>query len=392
MRAVVIVLDGVGIGELPDADLYGDVGSNTICNTAKAVGGLHLPNLQKMGLGNIANIQGVPPSDNPIASFGKMAEKSPGKDTTSGHWEIMGIILDKPFPTYPNGFPKDLIEEFEKRIGRKTLGNFPASGTEIIKQLGDEHCRTGYPIVYTSADSVFQIACNERIIPVNELYNMCEIAREILTGEHSVGRVIARPFVGDSPDTYIRTANRKDFSLKPPSDTILNLLQKSGITTCGVGKIEDIFAGSGLTKTVHTKNNMEGVDKTIEYVKSEKSAFIFTNLVDFDMLWGHRNDYENFAKGLQDFDNRLPEILDALSDGDLLIITADHGCDPTTPSTDHSREYVPLIAYTPLFKGKNKCDLGTRETFADIGATIADFFSVQGTGNGKSFLESILKQ
>ena len=386
-RVVFIVLDSVGIGAMYDAEAYGDVGSNTIGNIAKAVGGLSIPNLERLGLGKIAPLQGVSAEVAAIGNYGKMAELSAGKDTTNGHWEMMGIKLDKPLPTYPDGFPPEIMDEFERRIGRKTLGNKPASGTEIIKELGDEHVRTGYPIVYTSADSVFQIAAHEEVIPLEELYNMCKIARELLVGEHAVGRVIARPFIG-SNGNYTRTANRHDYS-RDFGRTVLNEMDEQGLTVMGIGKIYDIYGGSGVNGKVGTKNNMDGVDKTLEQMKQVEKGLIFTNLVDFDALYGHRNDPEGFAKAIVDFDQRLPEILDALREDDLLILTADHGCDPTHPGTDHTREYVPLLVYGK--NAKQGVDLGTRKTFADLGATIADNFGVGSTGLGESFLGAIVK-
>jgi len=370
-RITIIILDSVGIGELPDAAAYGDQGSNTLANTAQAVGGLRLPHLGSLGLGNIAPIPGVPPADSPCASFGRMQEKSAGKDTTTGHWEIAGLIVSRPFPVYPEGFPRDLIEEFERRIGRHTLGNKPASGTAIIEELGAEHLRTGYPIVYTSADSVFQIAAHEEIIPVDELYAMCRIARELLTGDHAVARVIARPFTG-KPGNFRRTPRRHDFSLPPTGKTILDTLKEKGLEVVAVGKIADIFAGRGITRSLATRDNQDGINKTRQSLQETGRGLIFTNLVDFDSLYGHRNDPVGYARALEAFDQRLPEILAALQDNDMLIITADHGCDPTTPSTDHSREYVPLLVYgKKLPAGIN---LGTRETFADVAATVAEVF------------------
>lgn len=387
-RVVLIVLDSVGIGELPDAKKYGDEGSNTLGNISSSVGGLRLPNMEKIGLGNIDGISGIMMEANPTGCFGKSLEKSEGKDTTTGHWEIGGIILDKAFPTYPDGFPKEVIDEFEKRIGTKTLANKPASGTAIIEELGDEHVRTGYPIVYTSADSVFQIAAHEDVIPLDRLYEMCQIARNMLVGEHGVGRVIARPFKGSSGN-YTRTSNRRDFSLKPTKKTILNYISEAGMNVWAVGKIEDIYSGSGITKAVHTKNNMDGVDRTLEYMKEEGKGLIFTNLVDFDMLYGHRNNVDGYAKALIDFDNRLPEIIDSLRVDDVLIITADHGCDPTTPSTDHSREYIPILIYgNEINAGIN---LGIRSTYADIGKTIGELLGIENEINGQSFAKEILK-
>ena len=385
-RVVFIVLDSCGIGESHDAAEYGDQGSNTIANIAKAVGGLTVPNLEKLGLGKIHPIQGVANDLDAIGSYGRMAEQSAGKDTTNGHWEMMGVKLDKPLPVYPEGFPRDLMDEFEKRIGRKTIGNKPASGTEIIKELGDEHVRTGYPIIYTSADSVFQIAAHEEVIPLEELYNMCKIARELLVGEHAVGRVIARPFVGASGN-YTRTANRHDYS-RDFGRTVLNEMDEKGLTVMGIGKIYDIYGGSGVNDKVGTSNNMDGVDKILEQMGKVEKGLIFANLVDFDALYGHRNDPEGFAQAIRDFDQRLPEILDALREDDLLILTADHGCDPTTSGTDHSREYVPRLVYGKNAKGN--VDLGTRDTFADIGATLSENFGVNApTTLGTSFLKEI---
>ncbi len=383
-RAVIIVMDSAGIGELPDAAKYGDVGSNTIGNIAAQMEGFQLPNLEKMGLGNIAAIKGVAAQQNPIACYGKMGEKSPGKDTTTGHWEMAGLILDKAFPTYPDGFPEEVIEAFERAVGRKTLGNVVASGTEIIDRLGEEHMKTGYPIVYTSADSVFQIAAHESIIPIDELYVMCQKARDLLTGEHAVGRVIARPFEGEA-GSFKRTSNRKDFSLDPNGKTVLDFAVEKGLRVKAVGKIEDIFSKKGITDAVHTKNNMEGVDRTLEYMKEDFGGIVFTNLVDFDMVYGHRNNVEGYGKALMDFDARIPEILKEMKEEDLLVITADHGCDPTTPSTDHSREYVPILVYgKKLRQGVN---LGVRSTFADLASTIADYLGLDATLKGESFLK-----
>lgn len=387
IRSVVLmVLDSVGAGALPDAEEYGDAGSNTLGNIAVAVGGLKLPNLQKLGLGNIIDIMGVPPAEAPLASFGKMAEVSAGKDTTTGHWEISGIILNKPFPVFPKGFPDSFIQEFERRIGRKTIANEVASGTEIIDRMGPEHMETGYPIVYTSADSVFQIAAHEEIIPLEELYTMCRIAREMLTGELGVGRVIARPFVGN-PGSFRRTSNRHDFSLEPVDVNILDKLKENSYSVLAVGKINDIFAGRGITETVHTENNMDGVDKTKVFIRRDEKGLVFTNLVDFDSSFGHRNNPRGYANALEELDARLPEIMELITEDKLLIITADHGCDPTTTSTDHSREYVPLLVYGPGVK--SGIDLGIRESFADIAASIAQVFSIE-FGVGTGFLEGTL--
>jgi len=384
-RVVVLVLDSVGVGELPDAPQYGDEGSNTLGNIAKEVD-LYLPNMAQMGLGNIIPLRGIPPATEPIAAYGKMGSQAPGKDTTTGHWELAGLILERPFPLYPNGFPPEIIEAFEKAIGRKVLGNKPASGTEIIHELGEEHMRTGYPIVYTSADSVFQIAAHEEIIPVEELYRYCRIARELLKGEHAVGRVIARPFVGE-PGHFIRTDRRQDFSLEPPRPTLLDILSQAGLQVLAVGKIKDIFAGRGISRWIHTHDNMDGVDKTCKFLRESERGLIFTNLVDFDMLYGHRNDVKGYASALEAFDRRLPELLENLGPRDVLFITADHGCDPTTPSTDHSREYVPVLAYGQPVR---PVDIGLRPTMADLAATVAELLHVPYHLEGTSFAQALL--
>lgn len=387
-RVILIVLDSVGIGEMPDAHEYGDVGSNTLGNIARVRGGLHLPHLQELGLGNIIPVHGVDPIPNPQGSYGVMAEKSPGKDTTTGHWEIAGVVLEKAFPTFPEGFPQVFIQAFEKRIGRQVLGNEVASGTEIIQRLGKEHVRTGKPIIYTSADSVFQVAAHEEVIPLDELMRICEIAREMLVDELKVGRVIARPFLG-TEESFYRTVNRHDYAIEPPHKILLDRVKETGQHVMAVGKIKDIYAGHGVTEYVLSKGNMDGVDKTLAYIKAKKPGLIMTNLVDFDMLYGHRNDVEGYAKALEEFDSRLPEIIRELEDEDILILTADHGCDPTTESTDHSREYVPVIFFgKPVIPGKN---LGVRPSFADLGATVVDFLGAEPLQNGLSFLEDILK-
>lgn len=388
-RVIIIVLDSAGIGELPDAAEYGDEGSNTLGNIAAAVPGFSLPNLEKLGLGNIDGIVGFKAAEEPLGCFGKMAERSVGKDTTTGHWELAGITLRKPFPVYPEGFPGDMVERFEKAIGTKTLGNYPASGTVIIKELGQQHVKTGYPIIYTSADSVFQIAAHEDVIPVQRLYEICRTAREILTGEHAVGRVIARPFTG-SDGNYTRTANRRDFSLEPPEKTLLDHVKEAGLEVKAVGKIDDIFAGRGITQSIHVKDNMEGVDKTIGFIKERFSGLIFANLVDFDMYYGHRNDPDGYARALEEFDGRVPEIIDAMARQDILFITADHGCDPTTVSTDHSREYVPLLVYGKEIRmGIN---LGTRKTFSDLAQTTAEYLGTGGEFDAVSFYGDIARQ
>lgn len=385
-RVTLIVLDSVGCGDAPDAAVYGDVGANTLSNISRVVGGLNLPNMGQLGLGNLTEIRGVPPTE-AAGVYGRLTETSAGKDTTTGHWELAGVILDQPFPTYPNGFPAELMAAYEARIGRKTLGNYPASGTEIIKDLGEEHVQTGKPIVYTSADSVFQVAAHEEIIPIEELYHLCQVARDLLTGEHAVGRVIARPFIGQ-PGRFARTERRKDFSLEPLTETILDAIKAAGQEVMGVGKIEDIFAYRGLTMSNHTGNNMAGVDATLEFLDLDKKGLIFTNLVDFDALYGHRNDPQGYADALVAFDGRVPEILQNLHDDDVLIITADHGNDPTDASTDHSRERVPiLVCGKPI---KPNCNLGTRSSFADVAATIADLLDVPWKGPGNSFAPTIL--
>jgi phosphopentomutase len=387
-KVIFVVLDGVGIGALPDAGAYGDAGTNTVGNISRAVGMLNLPNLQKLGLGNIAGVQGVSKVDAPEGCYGKMAEQSKGKDSTTGHWEIAGIITDRPFPVYPEGFPETVIRRFLDVTGEKgILGNKAASGTEIIKKLGDEHVRNRFPIVYTSADSVFQIAGHEKVIQLQRLYEICQRAREeVLVGEHAVGRVIARPFVGKSGG-YTRTANRRDFSVPPPRVTLLDLLSKEGIDTIAVGKIDDLFAGRGLKEKLHTKSNAEGVEEIIRSTKRLESGFLMANLVDFDVQYGHRQDPKGFAKELEAFDQQLPRIQSALGDDDLLMITADHGNDPTDESTDHSREYVPMICWSR--NGKRNVDLGVRTTFADAGKTVAEFFDLTGRDElaGESFLK-----
>ncbi len=380
----IIVLDGVGVGELPDAHLYNDEGSNTLGNMAEHLGGITLPNLEKLGLGNIIDIKGISKIDKPIASYGKMAEVSKGKDSITGHWEIAGLKVEVDFPYYPEGFPKEIIDLFCKEAGVDgVLGNKVASGTEIIKELGDEHIKTGYPIVYTSADSVFQIAAHEDYFGLDRLYKICEVARNVVfTGNRNIGRVIARPFIGENGN-YTRTTNRKDYAIDPPQDTILNVLQKNGIKTVAIGKINDLFNYSGIDEKIKTKSNNEGVEKVLEWAKKVNNSFIFTNLVDFDVYYGHRNDPVGFYNALKEFDNQLPTILNALDDDDALVITADHGNDPITPSTDHSREYVPVLFYRKNKAGKN---LGVRKTFSDVGKTVAEFFGVSNELQGTSFL------
>lgn len=391
-KVVFIVLDGVGAGELPDAELYGDTGSNTLANTAGAAGGVTLPWLEKLGLGNICSIKSVKPVERPVGCFGKMRELSRGKDSTAGHWELCGIVTKTAFPTYPTGFPTELITRFLDVTGNKAvLGNKPSSGTVIIQEFGDEHRRTGFPIVYTSGDSVFQIAAHEHVVPLPKLYEMCQKTRdEVCVGNHAVGRVIARPFVGEKSGNYVRTANRRDFALEPPSLTLLDLLMENDVPTVGVGKIDDLFAGRGLMRKIHTTSNAEGTEKIIEESRSLHRGFLMANLVDFDMLYGHRNDPAGFARALEYFDSQLGNIIDTLDVDDLLIITADHGNDPTTPSTDHSREYVPILCFRK--SGRSGVDLGTRKSFADAGKSVAAYFDVDESGvlAGESFLRMII--
>src|SRR5579883_200671 len=383
-RVIWIVLDSVGIGEMPDAAKYGDVGSDTLGNIAKKRQ-LHLPNLVKLGLANIKPLEGLEPDPSPIGAFGKCALASPGKDTTTGHWEMAGIHLEKPFPLFPNGFPPEVMNPFEERIGRRSLGNKAASGTEIIQELGEEHRRTGSPIVYTSADSVFQVAAHEEVIPLFELYKICEIARDILRGPYEVGRVIARPFLG-SPGAFTRTPNRHDYAVPPPKGMLLDQLAAAGVEVSSVGKIFDVFLGRGIRGYEKTRNNAEGMRKTLCALNSLDCGFLFVNLVDFDQLYGHRNDVEGYARALEEVDRWLPSLETKLRENDLAILTADHGCDPTTPSTDHSREYTPLLVYSK--SGRAGVNLGTRATLADIGQTIAENFGTK-IARGESFLRLV---
>jgi phosphopentomutase len=383
-RVIWIVLDSVGIGAMPDAEAYGDAGSDTLGNIARQRL-LHLPNLCRLGLANIKPLAGLEAVAQPEGAFGKCTLASPGKDTTTGHWEMAGIHLEKPFPVYPNGFPPDVMRLFEAQIGRKSLGNKPASGTEIIKELGEEHMRTGWPIVYTSADSVFQIAAHESVIPVAELYRICEIAREILRGPNEVGRVIARPFEGE-PGHFTRTANRHDYAVPPPQGMLLDRLSDRHVPVYSVGKIADVFLNRGITSAAKTKNNADGMQKTVDAMRTQKAGLIFVNLVDFDQLYGHRNDVEGYAAALEEVDRWLPSI--KLEPGDLLILTADHGCDPTTPSTDHSREYTPVLVTGAGVKAG--VDLGTRATLSDIGQTVAENFETQ-ISKGTTFLKQVRK-
>lgn len=379
-RIFLIVLDSVGVGEAPDAKQYGDEGSNTLRSISKSPK-FKLHSLKKLGILNIDGIDILEKQDSIIGKYGKLTEQSKGKDTTTGHWEMAGVISNKPFPTYPNGFPEEIIKEFEKRTGRKVLCNKPYSGTEVIKDYGKEHMKTGALIVYTSADSVFQIAAHEEIVPLEELYRYCKIAREILTGENAVGRVIARPFVGEYPN-FTRTTNRHDFSLVPPP-TMLNYLEKNGYSVIAIGKISDIFANSGVTEKYFTKGNTQGMEETMKILQKDFTGLCFTNLVDFDMLYGHRNDVDNYAAALTEFDKWLGEFMQRIGNDDLIIITADHGCDPATASTDHSREYTPLIVYSPNIRPEN---LGTRQTFSDIAKTVLQNFNIENDLPGSNFL------
>ncbi len=388
-RVIWLVIDSVGIGEMPDAGDYGDEGSNTLENLYRENPRLKLPNLEKMGLGLIEGVSVIPRAENPVAAHGKAAQMSPGKDTTTGHWEMAGIVLEKPFPLFPDGFPPELIKKFESKIGRKTLGNYPASGTEIINVLGDEHVKTGSPIVYTSGDSVFQIAAHEDVIFLEELYRMCETAREMLSGDLAVGRVIARPFTGKGNGNYARTRNRHDYSLSPYHDTVLNMVERKGIGVYGVGKIFDIFAGSGITKSIKMKDNKQGMEITMSLMKEVDRGLIFVNLVDFDMIYGHRNDVEGYSNALMDFDEQLGKLIGKMDREDVLVINADHGCDPTTESTNHSREYVPVLVYGDSV---NPVNIGVRKSFSDIGQTIAEFLQTESIANGESFAREVLKK
>ena len=390
-KLILIVLDSVGVGELPDAGVYGDKGTNTISHIAQEVDGLRLPNLASLGLGNITNINGVSSNNNATGCFGKLAEASEGKDSTTGHWEIAGIITHQAFPLYPAGFPEELLERFlQVTECSGYLGNKPASGTEIINELGDEHVRTGFPIVYTSGDSVFQIAAHQDVIPLERLYEICRKTREqVVVGKHRIGRVIARPFIG-ATGSYRRTPYRRDYAVEPPEDTVLDILHGEGVSTIGIGKIDDLFCGRGLQVKIHIKSNAEGINEIIKTGKSMQSGFLMANLVDFDMLFGHRQDAVGYAKALEEFDAMLPEIQNCIGNGDVLILTADHGNDPTDQSTDHTREYVPLLCYTK--SGQRNVNLGIRSSFADVGKTVADFFNVSRTHSlsGQSFLANIV--
>ena len=383
-RLFLIVLDSVGIGEAPDAAQFGDEGSNTVRAAVEA--GADLPNLRRLGLFNIDGMDWTEPEAAPIGAFGRMREASMGKDTTIGHWEIAGVVSPKPLPTFPDGFPPEIIRNFEKLTGRKVICNKPYSGTQLLLDYGREHVETGALMVYTSADSVFQVAAHEDIVPIEELYHDCELAREMLTGDYAVGRVIARPFVGEYPN-YTRTARRHDYSLQPPRTTMLNNLEDAGYECIGVGKISDIFAGSGITQQIRTQNNTDGIAKTLDLMENDFEGICFVNLVDFDMVYGHRNDAPGYARALMEFDQALPKFMEQMGEDDLLIITADHGCDPSTPSTDHSREYTPMLAWSK--KIRPGANLGTRTTFADIGATVLEYFGLENRTDGQSFLKEI---
>ncbi|KGJ50274.1 phosphopentomutase [Paraclostridium dentum] len=387
-RVIWMIIDSVGIGALPDSEKFGDVNVNTLGNIVKNYKDIKLPNMLKLGLGNIDGIDSLEGVESPIGAFGRASEVSKGKDTTTGHWEMTGVLVETPFKTYENGFPKEIIDEFERKTNRKVIGNKPASGTAILDELGEQQMKTGEVIVYTSADSVFQIAAHEEIIPLDELYKMCEIAREIMMGENAVARIIARPFVGQ-PGAFERTSNRRDYSLSPFEDTVLDNIKNSNLDVIGVGKIEDIFNKQGITEAIHTKDNMDGVDQTINYMKKENNGLIFTNLVDFDSKYGHRRDVKGYKEALEEFDARIPEILENMEDDDILIINSDHGNDPTYKGTDHTREYIPM-----LICGKNVksgLNLGTRSSFADIGATVADLLNVKMPKHGNSFKNDIIK-
>lgn len=380
-------MDSVGIGEAPDAEAFGDNGCDTLGHIAEEMGGLNMPNMAKLGLSNIKEIKGIPKVKKPLAYYTKMKEASLGKDTMTGHWELMGLNIQKPFQVFPNGFPDQLIQEIETRTGRKVIGNKPASGTVIIEELGQEHMETGAIIVYTSADPVLQIAAHEEVVPLDELYKICKVCRELTNkDEYKVGRVIARPFIG-TPGNFTRTANRRDYALKPFERTVMNELKDGGFDVIALGKISDIYAGEGITKAIHTESNMDGMDKLVETMDMDFTGLSFINLVDFDAKYGHRRNPIGYGQALEEFDARLPEVLEKLTDKDLLIITADHGNDPTHHGTDHTREYVPLLVYSPHMDGGK--ELPMRETFADVGATISEIFSVPLPKFGKSFLKEI---
>ena len=388
-RVIWMVIDSVGIGQLPDSEKFGDKNVNTLGNIVKEYNDIKIPNMRKLGIGNIDGVDFIESEKSPIGAFGKCSELSQGKDTTTGHWEMTGVLVETPFKTFENGFPKEIIDEFESKTGRKVVGNKPASGTAILDEFGEHQIKTGDVIVYTSADSVFQIAANEEIIPLEELYKMCEIAREIMMGDNAVARVIARPFIGKKTGEFTRTSNRRDYSLNPFEPTVLDNIKESNLDVIGVGKIEDIFNGQGITEAIHTKDNMHGVDETINYIKKENNGLIFTNLVDFDSKFGHRRNVEGYKEALEEFDARIPEIIDAMKDDDVLIINADHGNDPTYKGTDHTREYIPVLVYGK--KIKENVNLGIRDSFSDIGATVTDLLNVKMPKHGTSFKKDIIK-
>ena len=384
-RIILIILDSLGVGEMHDSLSYGDKDCNTFANVIKNSKNIIIDNFKKLGIGNIKSLN-LEPCENPMASIGVCNELSQGKDTITGHLEISGVVTKVPLKTFPNGFTKEIIDEFESKIGRKILGNCVASGTEIIERLGEEHIKTGKPIVYTSADSVFQIAAHEEVISIEELYNMCEIAREMLVGDNLIGRVIARPFVGEV-GSFKRTSNRKDYAIDPPGKTMLDYIKEDNKDVISIGKIYDIFNGFGITEKIKTVSNLDGINKTIEIMKKDFNGLLFTNLVDFDMMYGHRNDVEGYANAISEFDSKIPELLENLNEDDLLILTADHGCDPTTQGTDHTREQIPLIVYGKKMK---VVDLGVRNSFSDIGKTVLDLFNIKNDLHGVSFKNDIL--
>ena len=384
-RVILIILDSLGVGEMHDSLSYGDKDCNTFANVIKNSKNIIIDNFKKLGIGNIKSLN-LEPCENPMASIGVCNELSQGKDTITGHLEISGVVTKVPLKTFPNGFTKEIIDEFESKIGRKILGNCVASGTEIIERLGEEHIKTGKPIVYTSADSVFQIAAHEEVISIEELYNMCEIAREMLVGDNLIGRVIARPFVGEV-GSFKRTSNRKDYAIDPPGKTMLDYIKEDNKDVISIGKIYDIFNGFGITEKIKTVSNLDGINKTIEIMKKDFNGLLFTNLVDFDMMYGHRNDVEGYANAISEFDSKIPELLENLNEDDLLILTADHGCDPTTQGTDHTREQIPLIVYGKKMK---VVDLGVRDSFSDIGKTVLDLFNIKNDLHGVSFKNDIL--
>lgn len=388
MRVIWMIIDSVGIGEMPDSKDFGDVGVNTLGNIVKSYKDIKIPNLINLGIANIDKIDFLDNIENPIGCFGRCLEVSNGKDTTTGHWEMTGVLVKKPFKTFENGFPKDIIEEFERRTNRKVVGNKPASGTEILDEYGEHQMKTGDVIVYTSADSVFQIAAHEEVIPLDELYKMCEIAREIMMGDNAVARVIARPYIGKKKGEFERTSDRRDYSLNPFEKTVLDYIKESNLDVIAVGKIEDIFNGQGITEAIHTKDNMDGVDQTINYIKKENKGLIFTNLVDFDSKYGHRRDVLGYKNALEEFDKRIPEIIDAMKEDDILIINSDHGNDPTYKGTDHTRESIPVLVYGKNIK--NGVNLGIRKSFADIGKTVSDILNIDKLENGISFKDEIM--